>query len=264
MNHLSLAQISQLLQQQDIQPDTLDMLQNDRRSSVARLLNSYRRNQAKRLAEEARLQAMFSLEEELYCQGFRYIAGVDEAGRGPLAGPVVIGAVVLPRSCYLPLLNDSKQLGESQRETLYNLIRDMALAASVSIVPPDVIDSVNIYQATVQGMYDALAQLSPRPDMVLIDAVPLPRLSVPSRSIIGGDALSASIAAASVIAKVERDHLMKEYDAMYPQYGFAGHKGYATKEHQIALRKHGPCPIHRQTFEPIKSMVMVQETMTLF
>lgn len=264
MNHLTLNQISRLLQQRDILPETLDLLQNDHRSSVVRLLNSYQRNQAKRLAEEARLQAMFSLEEELYYQGFRHIAGVDEAGRGPLAGPVVIGAVILPRSCYLPLLNDSKQLRESQRETLYNLIRDMALAVSVSIVPADVIDSVNIYQATVKGMYDALAQLSPQSDMVLIDAVPLPQLSVPSRSIIGGDALSASIAAASIIAKVERDRLMKEYDMLYPQYGFAGHKGYATKEHQIALRKHGPCPIHRQTFEPIKSMVMAQESTALF
>lgn len=255
MNHLSLAQISRLLQQRDIQPDMLDILQNDRRSSVIRLLSSYRRVQAKRLAEEARLQAMFSLEEELYCQGFHYIAGVDEAGRGPLAGPVVIGAVILPRSCYLPLLNDSKQLGESQRETLYNLIRDMALAASVSIVPPDVIDSVNIYQATVQGMYDALAQLSPRPDMVLIDAVPLPRLSVPSRSIIGGDALSASIAAASIIAKVTRDRLMAEYDALYPGYGLAGHKGYPSASHREAIVRLGPCPIHRRSFRGVREFV---------
>lgn len=194
-----------------------------------------------------RWQAMRCYEQDLYCQGFQLIAGVDEAGRGPLAGPVTAAAVLLPSDAYLPGLNDSKQLSPKQRETLAPLIQAQALAWAVADVEPDIIDAINILQAARLAMAQAVAALSLQPQYLLIDAIHIDT-ELPQLAIIKGDTLSVSIAAASVLAKVHRDALMLAYDREYPGYGFARHKGYPTPEHKALLRQLGPCPIHRRSF----------------
>ena len=177
-------------------------------------------------------------------------------GRGPLAGPVVVASVILPENFFIEKINDSKKLSEATREKIYDIIRENAIAVNRAIIDEKTIDRVNIYQAAMNGMYEAIYGLNPKPDAVLIDAMPLESLDIYHQSIIKGDAKSASIAAASIVAKVERDRMMNEFDKIYPQYGFAKNKGYGTSEHLEALRKYGPCEIHRKSFEPIKSMVM--------
>ncbi|MCD8369346.1 MAG: ribonuclease HII [Clostridiales bacterium] len=174
--------------------------------------------------------------------------GVDEAGRGPLAGPVVTGAVILPEDCEILFLNDSKKLSEKRREELFDEIRDKAVAWNVGLVDYDVIDEINILQATYEAMRQAISGLTVRPDILLNDAVTIPGVDIPQVPIIKGDAKSVSIAAASILAKVTRDRLMIEYDRLYPEYGFAKHKGYGTAAHIAAIRTYGPCPIHRRTF----------------
>lgn len=197
-------------------------------------------------AELLRLKAMQEYEDTYAaCQA---ICGIDEAGRGPLAGPVVAGAVILPKDCRILYLNDSKKLSEKRREELFLEIQEKAVAWKVGIVGPEVIDRINILQATYEAMRQAIAGLSVRPDLLLNDAVTIPAVEIPQVPIIKGDAKSISIAAASIMAKVTRDHMMAEYDAIYPEYGFAKHKGYGTAAHIAAIREHGPCPIHRNTF----------------
>lgn len=203
----------------------------------------------------------FSFERAWLAKGVRSIAGVDEAGRGPLAGPVVAAAVVFSENFIrqgLPPehsgLNDSKQLTRAQRENFYAWLmscRDVARA--VAIVDVDIIDDVNILHATHRGMNAALAQLSPAPDHVLVDGLPVRSLRFPQTALVKGDARSYSIAAASVLAKVTRDQLMLEYDRLYPGYGFAEHKGYGTTRHLAALANFGPCPIHRRSFSPVRT-----------
>ena len=244
-----------MMQQRQLSDETVEKLQKDSRITVVKLINKWVKEQKKSLTESQRIQKMYVYEQEFYNNGFELVAGVDEAGRGALAGPVVVGAVILFKHCYLPLLNDSKQLTAVQRDRLYSSIQDQAIAIGHEVIDSAIVDKKNIYQATVDGMYGAINQLPVKPEAVLIDAIPLSRLAIPSKAIIGGDTVSATIAAASIIAKVTRDRLMKEYDKLYPQYGFAYHKGYGTKEHFGALKKWGPCPIHRRTFEPVKSMV---------
>lgn len=176
------------------------------------------------------------------------ICGIDEAGRGPLAGPVAAGAVILPKECEILFLNDSKKLSEKRREELFLEIQEKAKAVSVGIVGPDVIDTINILQATYEAMRRAIAGLSVKPELLLNDAVTIPGVDIDQVPIIGGDAKSVSIAAASIVAKVTRDHMMAEYDVMFPEYGFAKHKGYGTAAHIAAIREFGPCPIHRRSF----------------
>jgi ribonuclease HII len=183
--------------------------------------------------------------------GYRRIAGLDEAGRGPLAGPVVAAAVVLPRRCRLLGLNDSKQVGEPERARLFDDIVHRATAVGIGAATEGEIDCLNILHATQLAMRRALQALSLPPDFLLLDAVTLPGLSVPQRSIIKGDGLSCSIAAASIVAKVVRDRLMVEYHRWYPQYNFSEHKGYGTPDHLHLLREHGPCAIHRRSFAPV-------------
>jgi len=197
-------------------------------------------------AELLRLKAMQEY-EDIYaaCQA---ICGIDEAGRGPLAGPVVAGAVILPKDCRILYLNDSKKLSEKRREELYLEIQEKAVAWKVGIVGPEVIDRINILQATYEAMRQAIAGLGVAPDLLLNDAVTIPGVEITQVPIIKGDAKSISIAAASIMAKVTRDHMMAEYDKIYPEYGFARHKGYGTAAHIGAIREHGPCPIHRKTF----------------
>lgn len=190
---------------------------------------------------------MFAYERELRAQGAWLIGGMDEAGRGPLAGPVVAAVAVMPSDDPIEGVNDSKQLSEKKRERLYDEIIEKAITYKICAVGERVIDDINILNATKRAMTECVEELAVQPHVVLIDAVQL-ALEVPTISIIKGDALSYSIAAASILAKVYRDRLMRAYDEQYPQYGFARHKGYGTRDHIEALRKYGPCPIHRRTF----------------
>ena len=200
----------------------------------------------KRSSELERLGAMSLYEREN--EAYLHICGIDEAGRGPLAGPVVAAAVILPKDVPFFYLNDSKKLSEKRREALFEELQEKAVAIGVGSVSEEVIDEINILQATLLAMRKALDALSPPADLALVDALTLPELKIPQISIIKGDAKSISIAAASVIAKVTRDRVMKEMDALYPEYGFAKHKGYGTAAHIAALKKYGPCRIHRRSF----------------
>ncbi len=186
--------------------------------------------------------------ENRFLQKYDVICGVDEAGRGPLAGPVVAGAVILPKDCHMLYLNDSKKLSAKKRDELYEQIKDEAISWAVGIVGPERIDEINILQATYEAMRIAIGQLTPTPQILLNDAVEIPRVSIPQCPIIKGDAMSISIAAASIMAKVTRDRIMMEYDNLYPAYGFASHKGYGSAAHIEAIRTNGPSPIHRNTF----------------
>ncbi|MDZ7265481.1 MAG: ribonuclease HII [candidate division KSB1 bacterium] len=187
-------------------------------------------------------------EQNLWAAGVQQIAGVDEAGRGPLAGPVVAAAVIFAPGVYIVGVNDSKKLSPDQREVFFQRITARALAIGVGIVGEKMIDRINILQATYRAMRQAIAQLNPQPEHVLVDGRPIPDLNLPQMAIVGGDGKCFSIAAASIIAKVTRDRLMLEYDRLFPQYGFAQHKGYPTKKHIQAIIKYGYCPIHRTTF----------------
>ena len=189
---------------------------------------------------------MFSFEREY--SDYEYICGVDEVGRGPLAGPVVAGAVILPKDCDILYLNDSKQLSEKKREELYEIIMEKALSAAVGFGSPELIDDINILQADYVAMREAISKLSVKPSLLLNDAVTIPEIDIKQIPIIKGDAKSASIAAASIIAKVTRDRMMVEFADIYPEYGFESNKGYGSKGHIEALKKYGPTPIHRRSF----------------
>lgn len=191
---------------------------------------------------------MWEIEEKYYAEGMRLICGVDEAGRGPLAGPVCAAAVILPEHVEIPGLNDSKKLSDKRRRELFPLIREKAIAYGVAFADHSEIDEINILQATYLAMERALAQLPVRPDYVLIDGNRMKDFGLPAETVVHGDSLSASIAAASVLAKVTRDDYMLEMAQTYPEYGFDIHKGYGTKAHYAALEQHGPCAIHRHTF----------------
>lgn len=226
-------------------------LKGDSRKSVNQLAKGVERQ----LTDQKRVAAMYAYEQKMYKHGISNIAGIDEAGRGPLAGPVVVAAVILPADLYIPKINDSKKLSAKSRDEIYDFVLANAIEVQRTFVSEKEIDQINIYQATVGGMYRTLEHLVNKPDGVLIDAVLLPELTVSAESIIKGDAKSASIAAASIVAKVERDRYMDKMDKLYPQYGFAKHKGYGTAEHIAALQKFGPCKIHRRTFEPVRSLL---------
>ncbi len=198
------------------------------------------------LKEIERTAQMMKFEKEY--NSYTYICGIDEVGRGPLAGPVVAGAVILPKDCDILYINDSKKLSEKKREELYQVIMEKAISTGLGYVSPERIDEINILQATYEAMRAAIAQLNPQPDILLNDAVTIPDISFKQIPIIKGDAKSISIAAASIIAKVTRDRLMVQYDEVFPEYGFASHKGYGTKTHIEALRKYGPTSIHRKSF----------------
>ena len=203
--------------------------------------------------ELARLEAMREYEDTY--DACAYICGIDEAGRGPLAGPVVAAAAVLPKDCQIFYLNDSKKLSEKKRDLLFDEIKEKAVAYGIGIVSPQVIDDINILQYTYEAMRQAISQLNVIPEILLNDAVTIPGVDIMQVPIVKGDAKSVSIAAASILAKVTRDRMMMEYDQIYPEYGFAKHKGYGTAAHIAALKEYGPCPIHRRTF--IKKFVTV-------
>jgi len=207
------------------------------------------------LAELQRLEKLREYEHQAYQDGYLRIAGIDEVGRGPIAGPVVAAAVILPRDFCLAGVNDSKLLSARKRLELAKVIKLEALAWAVVAVSSRRIDAINILQATLEAMCLAVRELIPQPDYLLVDAVKIPGLSICQCPIIKGDTLSVSIACASILAKVERDQMMQNYDAIYSGYGFANHKGYGTREHHNALGQMGPCPIHRGSFASVRSML---------
>lgn len=191
---------------------------------------------------------LWQIERSLFAQGIHPIAGIDEAGRGPLAGPVCAAAVILPEGLVIEGLSDSKKLSDKKRRALYDIIINQAVAYGIALVDEKTVDEINILQATFLAMRQAAEQLTVQPALALVDGNRAPGLRVPVQTVVKGDSLSANIAAASILAKVTRDRLMERLDAEYPQYGFAVHKGYGTKAHYAALREYGPCPIHRMTF----------------
>ncbi len=206
---------------------------------------------------------LYEYEEALYDQGNQLICGVDEAGRGPLAGPVVVAACILPPFLRIEGINDSKQLTAKKREELFKIIVKNAVAYQIVFVSEADVDLLNIYQATKKGMLEAIRGLEVTPDHVLIDAMPLGELKIPHTSIIHGDARCASVAAASILAKVTRDEFMEKMDVKYPNYGFKKNKGYGTKAHMEALEKYGPCPIHRKTYAPVSKYFSRQMSFNL-
>ncbi len=224
----------------------VDAYKVDERGGVQKLVNTAEKRLEKYLAELARTESIKKYEKEY--DNYLYICGIDEVGRGPLAGPVVAGAVILPKDCDILYINDSKKLSAAKREELYDEIMEKAVATGLGFVSPERIDEINILQATYEAMRQAVGKLNPQPDLLLNDAVTIPGLSMKQVPIIKGDAKSISIGAASIIAKVTRDRLMEEYDHMFPQYGFASNKGYGSAEHIAAIKEYGPTPIHRKTF----------------
>ena len=226
---------------------------NDQRSGVQKAIEKRKRAIQAELNEDLRLEQMLRYEKELYQAGYQTIAGIDEVGRGPLAGPVVAAAVILPPECKIKGLNDSKKIPKKKHMAIYQAIMDQALAIGIGIMDNTVIDQVNIYEATKLAMKEALSKLSLKPDYLLIDAMKLD-VEIPQESIIKGDANSLSVAAASIVAKVTRDKLMADYDKEFPGYDFAQNAGYGTKSHLQGLEQNGVTPIHRKTFEPVKSM----------
>lgn len=225
--------------------------ESDTRKSVQSLVAKAHKEIAAYEKEKARMERMFFYEKK-YAE-YPFICGIDEVGRGPLAGPVVAGAVILPKDCSLLYLNDSKQLSAKKREELFPQIMEQAVAVGLGFVPPERIDEINILQATYEAMREAINKLGVKPDILLNDAVTIPQVDIRQVPIIKGDAKSASIAAASIVAKVTRDRLMAQYDELYPEYGFASNVGYGAAAHIEALKKYGPTPIHRKTF--IKNFV---------
>ncbi|MBR4847680.1 MAG: ribonuclease HII [Phascolarctobacterium sp.] len=238
-------------------------LELDSRVAVKKLLQAYHKRVEKAALERERFHKMLSYERNYYEEGAKLIAGVDEAGRGPLAGPLVIAAVVMPEEFFISGLNDSKQISASKRDKLYDEILQKALSVSVNIVSISNIDELNIYRATQQGMAEVLLHLDKQPDVALIDAMPVEAGDIKTVSLVHGDALSASIAAASIIAKVTRDRIMEKLDTLYPAYKFANNKGYGSKEHMQAIDMEGVTEWHRRSYEPVKSLnleaVKVQE-----
>ena len=243
----------QLADIQQLDDPLLTELEQDGRSGVIQAIAKRKREIQKRLDEDERLEGMLAYEKECYARGMELIAGVDEVGRGPLAGPVVAAAVILPKGCKIPGLNDSKKIPKSKHKEIYEAVLQNAIAIGIGVKDNQVIDQVNIYEATKLAMMEAIGQLEPQPQHLLIDAMKLD-LPIPQTSIIKGDANSLSIATASIVAKVTRDQMMEEFDKEYPGYDFAKNAGYGTANHLAGLDQLGVTPIHRRSFEPVKSM----------
>lgn len=239
----------------EIYPEVIRILGQDPRSGAQKLVRLCHTKLEEWERERERLARMFSYERQVWAMGYKLVAGLDEAGRGPLAGPVVAAAVILPEEVYLPGLDDSKRLSPKRRLELYEQIKRSAVGIGIGMVHPDGIDEANVMMATYKAMVKAAQNLPTPADYLLIDALHLPGVSQPQSPIVGGEGLSCSIAAAGIVAKVARDEHMVEMDKLYPQYGFANHKGYGTAEHREALEKHGPCPIHRKTFDAAREVL---------
>lgn len=227
-------------------PEYIALYRDDTRKGVQDFLKTQENRLKKYEAELLRIEELCSFEKKY--SDYTYICGVDEVGRGPLAGPVVAGAVILPKDCRILYINDSKKLSAKKREELSREIHEQAIAIGIGLSTQERIDEINILQATYEAMRKAIDSLSVTPSLLLNDAVTIPKVDIPQVAIVKGDARSISIGAASIVAKVYRDKMMEEYDNMYPGYGFASNKGYGSKEHIEALRSLGPCPLHRRSF----------------
>ncbi|WP_304116081.1 ribonuclease HII [Phascolarctobacterium succinatutens] len=250
---MKIAEVKELLAGEPTEQQLAELVQ-DERSGVQKLVASYYKRQEKLKVAKQKFYEMQAFERECYAAGQQLVAGVDEAGRGPLAGPLVIAAVILPQDVFINGLNDSKQLSAAKRDLLYEEIMAKALDIEVNIVSVSNIDELNIYAATQQGMAQVIENLHCKPQTALIDAMPLRLPDIEVKSIIHGDALSVSIAAASIIAKVTRDRIMERLDEVYPAYGFAHNKGYGSAAHMQALAEQGATRWHRRSYEPVKSM----------
>lgn len=224
----------------------IDKYKSDTRSGVKKLIEKYLKMQKKLKEESKRIEQMHFFERKY--ANYTHICGVDEVGRGPLAGPVMAAAVILPKDCDILYLNDSKKLSEKMRESLYKEVLEKAIAYSLASINPERIDEINILKATFEAMGQSVNTLDVKPALALVDAETIPGLEIKQVSIVKGDSKSVSIAAASIVAKVTRDRLMVAYDKIYPHYNFASNKGYGSKEHIEAIKKYGPCPIHRRSF----------------
>lgn len=248
MERLGTDVIAEMLDQakEEELPGLIARFLTDERKSVQKLAQKSQKKLDDLEKERKRMYDLFAYERKY--QDYQYICGIDEAGRGPWVGPVVAGAVILPKNCDILYINDSKKLSEKKREELYDVICEKAVAYAVGVVSEKRIDEINILNATKEAMAQAIAKLNPQPDFLLIDSVRLSKVNIPQDNFDKGDALSASIGAASIIAKVTRDRMLREIDELYPEYHFAKNKGYGTKEHIDALAKYGPTPIHRMSF----------------
>lgn len=238
----------------EVSDPLFDTLSQDMRQGVQKLIIKRKRQLQVIIDEDKRLDQLLAYEQELYINNIMLIAGIDEVGRGPLAGPVVTAAVILPENCKIAGLNDSKQIPKSQHQKIYDAVMAIALSVGIGIVDNHQIDQVNIYEATKLAMLAAIDHLDVRPQHLLVDAMTL-AIDIPQTSLIKGDAKSMSIAAASIVAKVTRDKMMADYDSQYPGYDFSHNAGYGTKKHLQALDRQGFTDIHRRSFEPIKSMI---------
>lgn len=245
---MTIAEITNILKNTDERELALVIseFESDGRAGVVKQLAAAKKRLMAYEAEVARIEEMKRYERQY--AGYNYICGIDEVGRGPLAGPVVACAVILPKDTRLLYVNDSKQLSKVKRELLYKEIIEEAVSVGIGVVSEKRIDEINILQATYEAMRKAVSELTVKPDLLLNDAVTIPDINIKQVPIIKGDAKSISIAAASIVAKVTRDHMMEEYDNVYPGYGFARHSGYGTRQHMDAIQKLGPCEIHRKTF----------------
>jgi ribonuclease HII len=251
LKNMTINEIKSLVEKLSEDDQLFEQLHKDKRKGVQKIIESYNRNLQKKKKEKEDFANLTEFEKKLYKQGFSLLAGIDEVGRGPLAGPVVAAAVILPKDFYLAGLNDSKKLSESKRNEYYDVIRKKALSIGIGRIDAEEIDSINIYEATKKAMHQAIANLHIKPDYLLIDAMKL-QTPYPQESIVKGDSKSISIAAASIIAKVTRDELMKEYAVIHPGYCFDQNSGYGTKDHLEGLKRKGVTPIHRKSFSPVK------------
>lgn len=255
MEKMSIQAIKNMFKNNQLNNDNIQSLRLDSRKGVQQIVKQYDKQEADRAAKLALFNEKKQFERLFVQNEGDYIAGVDEAGRGPLAGPVVAAAVILPETFELIGLTDSKQLTETERNNYYHIIKQEAISYHIAIIDHQKIDHINILNATKMAMTEALTELKPAPHIALIDAVTLHRLPFPTKEVIKGDDRSIAIAAASVLAKVKRDKIMDEIAVRYPEYGFDTHKGYGTKQHIEALEKYGPSPYHRLSFTPVKKSV---------
>ncbi|WLR46963.1 ribonuclease HII [Halobacillus litoralis] len=254
MTQLTVAQVKEKLNDDELSAHELAVFKEDSRKGVQQLMKRYDKEIKQKQELKRQYEMMMTFEENLFHRGFTDVAGIDEAGRGPIAGPVVAGAVILPRDYYLEGLNDSKKLSLKSREAYFDRIKADA-DWGIGIVTNEEIDQINIYQATKLAMQRAVENLSGQPEHLLIDAMELDAIRSPQTKLIKGDERSVSIAAASVIAKVTRDRMMAELDEQYPVYQFRNNQGYGTKPHVEALKAYGPSPVHRKTFAPVKDLL---------
>lgn len=255
IHKMSIKEIRDLLEDGSIDAQMEECLLLDSRQGVRRLMEQYAKRMERQRQLEEQWERMTIHEKQLQAKGYRLIAGMDEVGRGPLAGPVVAAAVILPEGFYLPGLNDSKKVPPAMRESFYEVITSQAIAYTVAFAASDVIDEINIYRATQKVMRECMDKLTIKPDICLVDGKKMTELAVEQLAIVGGDGLSISIAAASIIAKVTRDRWMAQAARDYPEYGFDQHAGYGTPDHLKAIAKYGPSPLHRKTFAGVKEWI---------